>query len=156
MFSPSHSAEWLEADGLGGFASGTVDGIRSRRYHALLLVATEAPAGRVVLVNGMEAWIDGPGGSFALTSHRYAPGVVLPAGAQRLAAFTDEPWPCWRFALPAGTRVEQEVLVPPRGPVVVVWRLLESTSGARLRVRLLLSGRDYHALHHENPAFRFD
>ncbi|TMA37779.1 MAG: hypothetical protein E6J79_09235, partial [Deltaproteobacteria bacterium] len=36
--SPSHSrAEWLEADGLGGFASGTVSGIRTRRYHALLL-----------------------------------------------------------------------------------------------------------------------
>src|SRR5262249_44175854 len=112
--------------------------------------------GRVVLVNGMEAWIDGPGGSFALTSHRYAPGVVYPDGAMRLTAFTDEPWPCWRFALPDGTRVEQEVFVPPGGPVVVAWRLLESTSGVRLRVRLLLSGRDYHALHHENPAFRFD
>jgi glycogen debranching enzyme len=39
--------EWLEADGLGGFASGTVSGIRTRRYHALLLTATKPPAGRV-------------------------------------------------------------------------------------------------------------
>src|SRR5262245_55756132 len=154
---PDRSAEWLEADGLGGFASGTVDGIRTRRYHALLLVATEPPAGRVVLVNGMEVWIDAPGGSFALTSHRYAPGVVYPDGAQRLVAFTDEPWPRWTFALPDGTGVEQEVLVRPGAPAVVVaWRLLDSASGARLRVRLLLSGRDHHALHHENWAFRFD
>ena len=62
------SAEWLEADGLGGFASGTVAGIRTRRYHALLLVATEPPAGRVVLVNGLETWVDTPTGAFALSS----------------------------------------------------------------------------------------
>jgi glycogen debranching enzyme len=49
-------AEWLEADGLGGFASGTVSGIRTRRYHALLLTATTPPAGRMVLVNGFDAW----------------------------------------------------------------------------------------------------
>ena len=48
-------AEWLEADGLGGFASGTAGGIRTRRYHALLLTATAPPAGRMVLVNGLDA-----------------------------------------------------------------------------------------------------
>ena len=51
-------AEWLEADGLGGFASGTVGGPRTRRYHALLLTATTPPTGRVVLVNGIEAWVE--------------------------------------------------------------------------------------------------
>jgi hypothetical protein len=48
------TAEWLEADGLGGFASGTASGIRTRRYHALLLVATTPPTGRYVLVNDLE------------------------------------------------------------------------------------------------------
>ena len=52
------SREWLEADGLGGFASGTAAGIRTRRYHALLLTATTPPTGRVVLVNGFDAWVD--------------------------------------------------------------------------------------------------
>ncbi|PYN18882.1 MAG: hypothetical protein DMD99_26605, partial [Candidatus Rokuibacteriota bacterium] len=49
-------AEWLEADGLGGFASGTVSGMRTRRYHALLLTAITPPTGRFVLVNGFDAW----------------------------------------------------------------------------------------------------
>jgi glycogen debranching enzyme len=53
--------EWLEPDGLGGFASGTTSGIRVRRYHALLLVATTPPTGRMVLVNGLDAWIERPG-----------------------------------------------------------------------------------------------
>ena len=47
--------EWLEADGLGGFASGTTLGVRTRRYHALLQAATTPPTGRMVLVNGLGA-----------------------------------------------------------------------------------------------------
>ena len=50
--------EWLEADGLGGFASGTSTGIRTRRYHALLLTAMTPPTGRIVLVNGFDAWVE--------------------------------------------------------------------------------------------------
>jgi hypothetical protein len=56
--------EWLETDGLGGFASGTVSGIRTRRYHALLLTATNPPSGRVVLVNGFDAWVETQPGVF--------------------------------------------------------------------------------------------
>ena len=70
--------EWLEADGLGGFASGTTGGLRTRRYHALLLAATTPPTGRMVLVNGLDAWIERADGSEYLTRQRYAPGVVVP------------------------------------------------------------------------------
>ena len=80
--------EWLEADGLGGFASGHAGGIRSRRYHALLLVATRPPGGRMVLLNDLEVWVTTPGGRFALSSHRYQPGIVYPDGAARIESFT--------------------------------------------------------------------
>ena len=93
------SAEWIEADGLGGFASGTVSGIRSRRYHGLLLTATTPPAGRVVLVNGFDAWVETPDGTFSLSSQRYAPDVIHPDGATRIESFEHEPWPKWRFRL---------------------------------------------------------
>src|SRR6516162_6254897 len=65
--------EWLEADGLGGFASGMVAAPRSRRYHALLLTATTPPTGRMVLVNGFDAWVETPNGRYAITSQRYTP-----------------------------------------------------------------------------------
>ncbi len=153
---PPHDAEWLEADGLGGFASGTVDGIRTRRYHALLLVATAPPTGRMVLVNGYEAWVDTPSGTFPLTSQRYQPDVVWPNGALHHESFTTDPWPHWTIALPDGTRIAHELLVRRGTPATLLtWRLLTTTPNVRLRVRPLLSGRDYHALHHENPAFRF-
>src|SRR5881398_2546567 len=107
---PISSREWLEADGLGGFASGTASGVRTRRYHALLLTATTPPTGRLVL-NGFEAWIDTPSGSFALTSQYYAPDVIHPGGATRIASFTHEPWPTWELETPGGVRLRQEIFV---------------------------------------------
>jgi predicted glycogen debranching enzyme len=149
--------EWLETDGRGGFASGTVTGIRTRRYHAVLLVAATPPTGRVLLVNGFEAWIETPAGTFALSSQAYPAQTIYPDGAQRLVAFTDEPWPRWTFTLEDGTGVEQELFVSAATPVVALsWRLRAPQTRASLTVRPLLSGRDYHALHHENPHFHFD
>ncbi len=154
-------AEWLEADGLGGFASGTVGGARTRRYHALLLAATTPPAGRFVLVNGFEAWAEPttPGSfvSVPLTTSRYAPDVVHPRGIDQLASFEPEPWPRWTFQLPDGSLIVQEILVVRGAPAVYVsWRHENPRGPVRLTVRPLFSGRDPHALHHENPAFRFD
>ena len=100
-------AEWLEADGLGGFASGTVSGIRTRRYHALLLSATTPPTGRVVLVNGFDAWVQAGTESFPITTQRYAPDVLHPDGASRIVRFTREPWPTWEFETPDGVRLVQ-------------------------------------------------
>ncbi len=151
------SAEWLEADGLGGFASGPSAGPRSRRYHGLLLVATTPPTGRVMLVNGFEAWVETPAGRFAISSQRYAPDVVHPDGFKRLAAFVNEPWPRWTYQLEDGTVIEQELVVQHAAPVTALsWRLREPRPDVRLFVRLLLSGRDYHSTHHENASFRFD
>jgi predicted glycogen debranching enzyme len=146
--------EYLEADGLGGFASGTETGERTRRYHALLLAATTPPTGRVVLVNGFDAFAQTPSGRVALSTQRYASGDVHPDGASRLTSFAHEPWPTWTWSLPGGTRVTQELLVAPETPRALLrW----SASGpASLEVRPFLSGRDYHALHHENDALCFD
>lgn len=148
--------EWLEADGLGGYASGTADTIRTRRYHALLLIQA-APGrgdGRIVLVNGFEAWIDLADGPVPLTTQRYAPDTLHPDGATRIVAFTHEPWPTWTYALPDGSTLVQEVFVAA-GQTNLRWTR-NGLGPARLHVRLLLSGRGYHALHHENPAFNFN
>ncbi|HVO92909.1 MAG TPA: glycogen debranching enzyme N-terminal domain-containing protein [Terriglobales bacterium] len=131
--------EWLEADGLGGFASGTISGIRTRRYHALLLTATQPPTGRFVLVNGFDASVETANGTFAVSSQLYLPDLIHPGGAKRIVTFSHEPWPKWVFALADGTKI----------------RLLNPVAKAKLAVKPLFSGRDYHSLHHENPAFRF-
>jgi len=147
--------EWLEADGLGGFASGTVAGLRTRRYHALLLTAT--PTGRMVLVNGFDAWVETKGARFELSSQWYAPGVLGGHGAENIESFEPSPWPKWIYKFTDGTRIRQEIFVADKTPVTcVTWRLLSAAGPAKLTVRPFLSGRDYHALHRSNTAFRFD
>ncbi len=148
--------EWLEADGLGGFASGTVGGLRTRRYHALLLTATTPPIGRFVLVNGFDAWVETGAGRFMLTSQCYGPGVVAGEGGQYLEAFDAEPWPHWIFKLPDGSRIQFDLFVRKGRPATCLsWKLLGPRRSVKLWVRPFLSGRDYHALHQSNPAFQF-
>ncbi|HEY0195125.1 MAG TPA: amylo-alpha-1,6-glucosidase, partial [Kofleriaceae bacterium] len=133
-------------------------------YHALLLVANHPPEGRMVLVADLEVFVDTPAGRFALSAHRYAADTVYPDGDRRVAGFTDEPWPRWEWALPDGTRISLELAVEraaqtagtARAPRVALrWTRLAGNPTS-LHVQPLLAGRDYHATHHENPAFHFD
>ncbi|MFP6562707.1 amylo-alpha-1,6-glucosidase [Paraburkholderia sp. B3] len=162
--------EWLEADGEGGFASGTVGTARTRRYHALLLAATQPPTGRVVLVNGIEAWLECGDRKIALTMQRYAPDLLYPDTSGSIASFDTAPWPTWRYRLEGGAVLVAEWFVAKASRETMLrWRLETPAEGAAhttmlgdvtptptLKVRPLMSGRDYHALHHENPAFAFD
>jgi predicted glycogen debranching enzyme len=148
--------EWLEADGSGGFASGTIALERTRRYHALLLAATTPPTGRMVLVNGFDAFLVTPTGRWALSAQRYVPDVPHPDGGRHLVSFTHQPWPTWEFATPDGYRVTLEIFVERDTlATVIAWRLLSGAGPATLALRPFLSVRDYHATHHENDAFDF-
>ena len=150
-------SEWLEADGRGAYATGTVSGIRTRRYHALLMTATTPPTGRVILVNGVEAWLDAVGERVPITRQHYAPGVTVPDHGIDIVAFTPDPWPRWTIRVGDALELEHAVFLAPDIPVVVLsWRLTTPRADCRLSVRPLISGRDLHALHHENAVFRFD
>ena len=139
------NAEWLEADGQGGFAMGTAGLVRTRRYHGLLTTARVPPTGRMVLISGVEAWA-----GFPLSAARYAPGVTYPGGQDRLSAFTAEPWPIWVFE-GDGVTIEHSLFVEPTGGATVLrWRVLSGVA-ASLTVRPLLAVRDYHALRREGP-----
>lgn len=109
------------------------------------------------MVNGFDAWVQTRNGNFALSSQMYAPRVVHPTGARQIESFELDPWPRWRFQLEDGTRIEQEVfLVAGASRTVIQWRVIDGATDASLSLRPFFSGRDAHALHYENPQFRFD
>src|SRR5882762_2828805 len=146
--------EWIEPNSFGGFASGTASGIRTRRYHSLLL----AEGGRLVLVNGFDAQVEFDGETRSLTSHRYTPNVIHPDGASHIVKFESTPWPRWLFQLTDRLAVEQEIFIP-RGSssVVLAWKLIGHTNErVKLKVRLFFSGRDSHSLQRENDDFSFE
>lgn len=148
--------EWLETNGRGGFASGTVAGANTRRYHALLLTARVPPGERYVLVSHLEEWLSVDGESCPLSTNLY-PGAVYPTGYLHCESFSSIPWPTWTF-LWKGLTIQREVLcVRGRDIVIVRWKMLGPTSGrVSLLVRPMLTGRDYHALHHENETLSMD
>jgi predicted glycogen debranching enzyme len=146
--------EWLETDGLGGFASGTSSGLRTRRYHALLLVAAAPPADRRALVQGFVARLETPDGSVEFWPQAYAGGWVTGRDVEQVE-FSSDPWPSWRFSTRLGVRVDVEIFVPQGSPAAVVsFKLGKLVPGAKLEVRPLLSGRDFHGTHHENAGWR--
>ncbi len=150
--------EWLETNGLGSFAMGTVAGAATRRYHALLCAATRPPVGRMVLVNRLEETAVVDGSPYDLSTNFY-PGAVHPEGFRAIVGFRLDPWPTWTLRA-GGALIERSLFMPHgRQMTVVSWRLVESAGGAsraRLFVKPMISGRDYHALHYENEVLRRD
>ncbi|MGH9222393.1 MAG: amylo-alpha-1,6-glucosidase [Acidimicrobiales bacterium] len=146
------SREWLVTDGLGGYAMGTVSGLRTRRYHGLLIVAATsaavglgAGAGRrlglasldPVLVVGDRRW--------RLATHEWAGGAVDPAGHRLLAGFALlDGVPRWRWQA-GDVVVEAEVaMVRGRPAVGVVHRVVRAGRPVRLEVEALCTWRDGH------------
>ena len=91
--------EWLVTNGLGGYASGTVAELLTRRYHGLLVAALQPPVGRTLLVSKLEETADYRGQRFPLFANRWMSGVVEPQGFEHLERFRLEgTTPVWTFA----------------------------------------------------------
>src|SRR5205809_3473896 len=90
--------EWLETNGLGGFASSTILGLNTWRYHSLLTAATKPPVGRLVLLAKLEETLIVDGQRFELSANQY-PGVVHPQGYRYLQHFRLEPFPVWTYTI---------------------------------------------------------
>lgn len=136
--------EWLVTDGLGGYASGTVAGLRTRRYHGLLVVAT-APAGatRKLALAALDTVVVVGDRRLRLATHEWRDGVVDPRGNEHLAGFDlDDGVPRWRYDL-GDVQIEVEVAMAHGVPTVgVVHRLVAGE--AQLEVTALCTWRDQH------------
>jgi predicted glycogen debranching enzyme len=144
----AESREWLCANGLGGFASGTVAGLPTRRYHGLLVAALKPPVGRTVMVTGLHERIEYDGTTYELSTARWADGTVAPQGYRLIERFyLDGTTPVWHYAC-ADTLVEKRVWMEPGANTTYVrYRLLRRGAGGavRLTLRALVGYREFHA-----------
>jgi glycogen debranching enzyme len=132
----------LETNGTGAFAMGTVGGVNTRRYHALLVASLKPPTERYVLLSRFEEEIVIGDRTFSLGCCQY-PGLLVDDGSQFLEDFVAEPCCTWRYDL-GGTAFERQVyLVPGRQAVVIRYRCDRAVT---LRIRPFLAYRDYHSL----------
>ena len=154
-FDESTSREWLESNGLGGFASSTIAGINTRRYHALLTTATKPPVGRMVLLSKFEEALIVTGERYELSANQY-PGAIDPRGFLYLQRFRLDPFPVFTFSA-GGVELEKRIfMVHGENTTAIEYRVVSAPAGADISVELrpLIAFRDYHSVTHENSALR--
>ncbi|MDH6462641.1 putative glycogen debranching enzyme [Micromonospora sp. A200] len=137
--------EWLVTDGLGGYAMGTVSGLRTRRYHGLLVVAGETPASRRVGLVSLDPAVTLPSGArVRLGAHEWSSGVVDPRGFELLERFElVDGLPRWRWRI-GDVVIERELaMTHGRAGVAVVHRLVAG-GPVRLELSAACTWRDAH------------
>src|SRR5436190_8789535 len=142
------SREWLETNGIGGFASSTIIGLTLRRYHGLLVAATKPPVGRYVLLSKLEETLFIEGYAIDLSTNRY-PGAVHPQGFKHLKQFRLDPFPVFTYEI-EGLEIEKSVfMIQGENTTVVQYELTKNNHPEKpkklcLEVRPLIAFRDYH------------
>src|SRR5437879_345068 len=117
--------EWLETNGIGGFASSTIIGLNTRRYHGLLVAATKPPVGRYVLLSKLEETLFIEGHAIDLSANRY-PGAVHPLGFKYLKQFRLDPFPVFTYEI-EGLEIEKTVfMVQGENTTVVQYELTKN------------------------------
>ena len=144
--------EWLVTNGIGGFASGTIANVLTRRYHGLLMAALRPPLGRTLLLAKLDetAEYDGiyaeSGRFYPLYTNRWEDGTVDGNGHVYLNRFHLEgTTPVWTFSL-ANALLEKRIWMQPGANVTYVqYRLTRATGPLSLSIKALVNCRDYHA-----------
>jgi predicted glycogen debranching enzyme len=147
----AETREWLVTNGIGGYASGTVAGVLTRRYHGLLLGALKPPLGRTLLVTKFDETAFYDGRSYPLHTNRWADGTVDPQGYRHIERFWLEGTiPVWRFAC-ADALLEKRIWMQQGADTTYVhYKLHRASRPLSLAVKALVNYRDYHGTTHGN------
>ncbi|HSN85577.1 MAG TPA: amylo-alpha-1,6-glucosidase [Thermoanaerobaculia bacterium] len=144
-FERALGVEWLETNGLGGWAGTTVAGAHSRRYHGLLVAATRPPAGRTVLLSRLDETLHVEGATYELGCNLF-PGAVAPRGFEYLASFSQGLFPQFTYEA-GGVRLRKTVAaVDGENTTLVLYEVLQAPGPFILSLRPFLAARDLHSL----------
>ncbi len=148
-FAAASSREWLVTNAIGGFASGTVAGCPTRRYHGLLLAALQPPVARTQMVAALDEVLSYAGSTYELASHQWASGAIAPQGHQFIESFRlDGTIPTWIYTV-ADARIEKRIWMRQgENTTYVRYTLLTASSPLQFQAKALVNYRDFHAATH--------
>lgn len=139
--------EWLATNQIGGYASSTLPGLNTRKYHGLLVAAMSPPVRRMVLLSRVEETLWRQGQRFALDCNEY-PGVIYPHGHRYLQEFSSSQHPKWIYE-GDGWRLQKELRLIEAQNTVVLTYTLHSRGSVDLQLRPLLAMRPIHDLSYQ-------
>ncbi len=153
-YSKSSRLEWLETNGLGSFASGTVSGANTRRYHGLLVASLHPPVDRFVTLSKLEETFGVDDQRFELSANQF-PLTVSPNGYSLIQEFRLSPFPRWTYNLNGLLLQKSVFMVHGENTTVMRYQLLNPGDRfAVLAVRPFVAFRDYHSLAGENGSIQ--
>ena len=146
--------EWLVTNGIGGYASSSLSGANTRRYHGLLVPAFSPPVGRAVLLSKLEEEVRVEDQLYQLSANKY-PSVVQPQGFRHLAYFGTRPVPTFTYIFHEETVVLEKRIWMPHGlnTVYVQYTLVKAPEPVKLALVPLLAYKDYHTEQHRWDGF---
>ena len=154
-FRETSGREWLITNGIGGYASGTVSGANTRRYHGLLVASANPPTDRSVLVSKIEERIgDREDGWTELSANHYPNDAVHPRGFEHLTGFSASPVPTWAYDT-GRHKLEKSVAMEHGSNTVIVAYTNTGETPFELTVTPFLVDRDYHGLFRKNEQYDF-
>ncbi|MGA8574532.1 MAG: amylo-alpha-1,6-glucosidase [Candidatus Cybelea sp.] len=142
--------EWLVTNGLGGFASGTIAGTLTRRYHGLLVAALKPPLARTLLLAKLDEVATYRGAAYSIATNRWKDGCIAPRGFELIEGFylDDGSVPVWRYAL-ADALLEKRVWMAPRANLTYVrYCALRAVEPIAIDLVALANYRDFHGNTH--------
>ncbi len=145
----SEGREWLVTNGIGGFASGTVAGLLTRRYHGLLIAALKPPLGRNLLVTKLDETASYDGKNYPFGSNRWASGTVDPRGFVNIERFyLDGAVPVWDFSC-ADALLEKRIwMAEGSNTTYIKYKLKQASQPVSMSVKAYVNYRDYHGSTH--------
>jgi predicted glycogen debranching enzyme len=141
--------EWLVTNGIGGFASGTVSGNLTRRYHGLLVAALQPPVGRMQLVAKLDETARYDSADYALGTNRWVSGAIEPQGYVHIESFRLEgTTPVWRFAIGDAILEKRIWMLHGENTTYLQYTMLRGSQSVELELRTLINYRDFHSNTH--------
>ncbi len=148
-FSEAIRREWLETNGIGGWASSTISNAHTRRYHGLLVAATRPPVCRVVLLSKLDETLVCEDARIELSTNVY-PGSVHPQGYQYLKAFSRDFFPSFTYEVDGIVLQKTVASIHGENTTVIIYQVIEAPVIFKLELRPFVAGRDYHSLTQAN------
>jgi len=139
------SREWLVTNGLGGFASGTISGAITRRYHGLLIAALPAPHGRIVMWSHVSEFLRfADDDVISLGAEERAGGQLQLGAADFLHEFRlENGLPVWTYRVRDLVLEKRVLMLHLQNTVHVIYRILEGEKRPRLELRPAFFFRHY-------------
>ena len=141
--------EWLDTNGLGGWANSTICGKNTRRYHGLLVAAVKPPTDRSMLVSKLDETIICGGQRFELGCNDYG-DVIHPSGYNFIKSFTKHIYPQWIYQAGEVQLRKSIIMVHDENTTILKYELLKAPQKIELEFLPLLAGRGYHEEMHAN------